>query len=1175
MIPELLSTYGLPILQSILAARIDSSLNDWVKSDDSLEGGRFNQIMKTAFIKAVKRIKGDSPKIVKDNVDELFDECRGLVLEEIRSREPAQVMAYIEEDLYNAFKEELENCSEAIPYINRTLLEEILSKTDKYVSLIHSIHENTLAIKKATSEILAISKNLMSGSGLTACKIVAWAGENRILLPSLCAGRSQLIDELAVRLNSEKCLVLYAGVKEGKTVASRLLAKRMESEFFIVEIDFANRNERNLEYILDAYKSNERCLFILDGIKYESDIYEVFCDIIRRYASDNWLFIINSYDRINDHVFDEDLQLPDKQLPPLTFEEVEEMIPVEKRDTWCKLIWSLFGGQPLLTNAICTYLHKNSWALSPSNLTNLFTFPKGETIERQIKILLQRTVGDEKAYNLLNRLMTLNRPFTEEQCAEIAGVNPIISNPCRLLGELTGTWVTEKDGKFLVSNLLRKTVNPDLCPQEKKDCYLYEVDRLLKMKDITPWDALTILNCLVSAREFDQAGGFYTIMLAKLKEQGLWETKGASIIKALWVGLPLPNEMGVQVKLSVRSCQLILINDLPKQYVENIIDEIFILLNHEGIDKKLRSNVTYALMAYCLLNGYHERAIMLQQQISANDIKTYNMKEVALVSLNNVKDSKELNNWYKLYISLGLPQDDVDPEEAIITVNRLYDSVADNERESLLTDIIKNAETYNAEIFTIVAAAKLVDNYWQSNNADKAKVVFESMKGKLSNGMGEILLNYSHGLGLYNHGAKDEAVPYLESAAKGKNIETACMVALNARCTYAQILGDRGDKHGAAMIISEVVNHSRFSYIYSQWEQDAALCSLAYAWWEDGSRKEAVRLLLKVEQHLWTQRNAKDDGFINLSMRFAVLAMYMQESNMGKQVDGKFMTPDYGLFVKDIPALKNEYKPERNFTVELAVYSLAESFADSDTALTIVEHMLDFQRDDAAGYAHFLSIMVQAFSLCLEKGRKDIVEYIMLAVLCAPNKDKEEKVVNYETLVLLGGLSIIVAYRAKCQIEGTDFDDEWLFALIEKSVNVLASPDDSRFMLEQMKSDTPQYADVKDVLRQEIVYAFHYSKVDFCHQLILLWQFSRSLDKFGAMSSAQRCLKEFELSYAKFLVRENPTKFKLSPSSVETYFSKVAKYERLDYVKKVIQGLYFHTKADVELTDEMKEFVNE
>ena len=68
MIPELLITFGLPILQSIIAARIDSTLNDWVKRDDSAEEGRFNHIMKAAFVKAVKRIKGDNPKIIKDTL---------------------------------------------------------------------------------------------------------------------------------------------------------------------------------------------------------------------------------------------------------------------------------------------------------------------------------------------------------------------------------------------------------------------------------------------------------------------------------------------------------------------------------------------------------------------------------------------------------------------------------------------------------------------------------------------------------------------------------------------------------------------------------------------------------------------------------------------------------------------------------------------------------------------------------------------------------------------------------------------------------------------------------------------------------------------------------------------------------------------------------------------------
>ena len=90
-----------------------------------------------------------------------------------------------------------------------------------------------------------------------------------------------------------------------------------------------------------------------------------------------------------------------------------------------------------------------------------------------------------------------------------------------------------------------------------------------------------------------------------------------------------------------------------------------------------------------------------------------------------------------------------------------------NEREAVLTDIIKCAETCKAEIFTIAAAAKLIDHYWQSKNADKAKAIFDNMKDMLSNGMGEILMNYSHGLGLYHHGAKYERLDYVKKVIQG------------------------------------------------------------------------------------------------------------------------------------------------------------------------------------------------------------------------------------------------------------------------------------------------------------------------------------------------------------------------------------------------------------------------
>ena len=301
------------------------------------------------------------------------------------------------------------------------------------------------------------------------------------------------------------------------------------------------------------------------------------------------------------------------------------------------------------------------------------------------------------------------------------------------------------------------------------------------------------------------------------------------------------------------------------------------------------------------------------------------------------------------------------------------------------------------------------------------------VSGYLASGLGEILLNYSFGLGLCNHCLPEEAYSYLEKAANGKHIEKACMVALNARCTFAQIIGDKGDKVGANALITDLVDHPDFGKIFSLWEQNAALGALSYAMWENGQYKESIKLLLKIEHYLWTVRNNKDSNYINLSIRYVILVLYIHALSLNKTVNEKFALPDYSLFTKQIKSIEKEFKPERNFMKEELLYELAERYVGEDEALIILEHMMDFLREDAAAYAHLLSVMVQAVPLCLAKGRKDIVEYIIATVLSASyGQDIEHKKGN-ERLVLDGSLLFIVAYRAKCLMAGCSFDEDWLF----------------------------------------------------------------------------------------------------------------------------------------------------
>ena len=415
-----MTTYILPVLQSIIASRMYSALDDWVRKENTSDEGRFCQMMKQAFVAAVKKVKGDSPKTIKDNVDELFDICSADIVKELQTMEPAQVMAYVGETLYNAFKTELENNIEAIPYINKTLLENIQKQSKDFESKLQDLSEKTSDIQNSTKVILGITQKLMGEKGLSACKIFPYTDKTAILLPTICSKRCTLEDELESLLKTNKALVLYAGVKEGKTIASRLLASRFRSDYQVIEIDLAYRNELNLEYVINSYNGSSKYLFILDGVLYDSELYESFCALITRFTTDNRLFIVNCYDKISDHVFDEEAIFAEKELPPLTKEDVKDMMPQKCGDAIVDVVWGLTQGQPFLSNAICSFLKTKDRILTTEELKYLFTFSHGASLEKKIRLLLHKTVNDANAYNLLNRLMVVSGNFSKEQCAGVA-----------------------------------------------------------------------------------------------------------------------------------------------------------------------------------------------------------------------------------------------------------------------------------------------------------------------------------------------------------------------------------------------------------------------------------------------------------------------------------------------------------------------------------------------------------------------------------------------------------------------------------------------------------------------------------------------------------------------------------------------------------------------------------
>lgn len=571
----MLMTWGLSVLKNIITTGISQAVQSDLYSDDGSDNDAFRKIMREAFVEAVKKVKKEGNDTLQNNyIQNEFRHYRKVLLDDLVKLESVERKKYIEQDLYAAFKAEILKREEALQHVSMAIVQAAVQNQQKNAQIIEEMH---LLMKVADGKIdTLIASNLENAaqSGLSPSSIIESKEDVSIVIPELHSDRHELIADISDKLVTNKSLLLYAGIKEGKTVAAALLSKQLNN-YRMVWLDFGHENRLNPEVILKQYNAEEKLLFVLDNVEYEKDtLYEELCSIVANKKSDNWLFVIICYGRLSDMLFTERVIPHEYALPALSLEEVGDMIPVEKRTTYQAFIFSLFDGQPLLTHMACSYLHEHEWSTSPEEMGNLFTFPKGTSTEKKVKRLARQMMSEEN-YALVNRLLLLDRVFSIEECVDLAAVNPIIANPRQKLASLCGTWIKEENGKYTLSPLLRRTMDTDLLPQELIDCCGLIARRIIcKPGGITPTDALKALNMLITSKNDDDAVAFYTLMLMKLDELKMLEHEASELWKLIWVDVKLPEWMSTENKALVRDIQLIIL--VMKYHIDGqyIVDDL-------------------------------------------------------------------------------------------------------------------------------------------------------------------------------------------------------------------------------------------------------------------------------------------------------------------------------------------------------------------------------------------------------------------------------------------------------------------------------------------------------------------------------------------------------------------------------------------------------------------------
>ncbi len=997
-------------------------------------------------------------------------------------------------------------------------------------------------------------------------------------VPELHSSRSKLVAEIRRELIDRRVVLIYGGIKEGKSVLSCLVAKSLTG-YKVIRVPFNNENKLNIAALLQNYSRRKKLVFVFDAVKYgDTNYYDAFYGIVcEALKGSEWLFIINSYDNFPELSFN-GCDIYSFHASPLTKDEVLEMIPVDCRNAFGTFIFGLVGGQPLLAQLACVMMEGKGWSLSEEELGELLTFPRNMSLERKVRRIMGGIVRDDDSYRLLNRLILFDDFFTVEDCVGLAGIAPAVSSPLRCLDRLLNTCVVERDGRYRVSDLLRKTLIVDMSSVEKVSCCEYIVDSIVKNKSLDFHDVLRVLNLLSQAKLYDRAASIYVFAISSLNENNLLDNKHFSILSAIWAGVPLPAEMSLDVQLSVRIVQLTIlgperIKDI--KYIENDIDRI---IASYSVKSELRDELLKMLVAYYSISNNVQKTAEYQRlslEVSSEDgPEILNAKDILYVSVNAVRNEQDLYSWFNLYDDSGRPELELLSEAAITVIERISDECNDDTRIESLGRITEVASERNMQDFASASCARMIDLYKIREDYVGAASVFDKYRMLVSTEFGSIIMNYSYGLCLNNEGRVGDSKSYLMKACENQNLSIACMVSFNAAAMLAKILGDEGDVVGAARYIEAIAYNKDFDKSYSEGEKVKVYGSLSYALWQKGEKVAAVETLLKIEDYLWRHHDEIDDEYKRLSTCFAILVMYLHCQANGTEVRKEFARPTYNYFTLDMPQLLELYDPLRNFAVLYSVYQLAELVLnDDEAAIKIIEHFLRMQKSDGQGYGHYLAVMQEAYPLLLAHGRKDLVEHIVLCALADSSATEKDREINYENLVLLEALRHIIVYRVCCMGDGVDFDDEWMLGMIEKSAAYLHDHQRTDRVVDALLSDDPKYSELADMADCATVMTYHIRRMNAEDSLILLSFMVNMMNHAGIKPYNEKYLEKFARSYSKVVISCNPDKFSMAPEESEEYFGKIRGKSGVEYAYEVMVGLYFKMKFTPKLDNKLREYL--
>lgn len=726
--------------------------------------------------------------------------------------------------------------------------------------------------------------------------------------------RKGLLNECIKTLEDGKILIIHGSLKIGKSTLSKQL-QLIKPSVAVYEKVKSSELEEKVETLLRANKGGQSVVVSQQGplnLNFTTLDASKICQV---------------------------------EVPLLSLEETRELIATYKpEEDFSIFIWGHSNGHPVLVRTLCDYLSNHNWHIDVDIFGKVLSYTFDYNLQRTLADLMRAIITDSNDRELLNRLLLVNGGFTEDDVRMLAAINPVVDEPMLRLNGMIPSWVTLEGDKFRVNPLFNKAWKPDVAPQAYRDCNLQLAEGILKRRaTLSEHDVLNYILYSIKGGADDEAGRMYITVLLGLHDQGGLPNK--SILRALWIDIPLPQRMSAQVKIGVRYMQLIVLRDLKQKQRAFLLKDLKQLVD-SCEDKEHLSFYSSMVTMLCWMEGDVEGGLQHYQQYIAHKQEgnklLKNIEDAISVFDTNIwifllhlKSVKEFEDWLDTFDADAIVYNHADRqicESCYLSAERLWKHhLADSSNEEklgALSQILTKAEEKSCSELAIACIFAQMEIL---NAASRYGEVRELYNKKFAPYQGhpfaQLLLNGSMGNSYYrdetvNH---QEALPYFQQALACPDTELIPNLRLHILEMKAYVLAEIDMMAAIAELESalkygEDENHRTDLYEYHQCKGE-----LSYAYWCIGNRVKAVETLSESVKFVIHDLQGGEQRFAKSFLCLCgCLIMKYQCDVEGKPVPEGQAEPKHGMFTEnDLCFLDDLYTEDRLYTTSYQLCQLS------------------------------------------------------------------------------------------------------------------------------------------------------------------------------------------------------------------------------------------------------------